>query len=181
MDVVPNTEIQCKSIQELQVSGDSSVKNPQEFQVSGDSLQKNPQELQESSTQESQISTRPSDFMSYLATLMADPIFRGFYREYFATWSDSKASLMLIKAYLMIEHELSKRTDYLLPDHMNTDIDPHIVIEILQKLMKHSQYRHYLVQSMDLYMKNEQDFTHMFNELVWKDTDKLSVLRGACP
>ena len=99
----------------------------------------------------------PLNFIHHLEQIMTDPTFRCFFDEYFKTWGDTKATLMLMKAYIMIEEETKKIYG------KDQNFDSSIVSEILRNVLKNSETRKYLVESMESFMSNTHRKT--FNEI----------------
>jgi len=122
------------------------------------------------SKQELVPNSHPADFLGHLSQLMREPSFRKFHQEYFSTWSDSKASLMLIKTYFLIESELSRQGFIANEDE---------IIEVIRRLMKHRECRRYLVDSMVSFINDDQDFSRNFAQLINQETTKILRIEGS--
>jgi len=102
---------------------------------------------------------RPLDFIHHLEQIMTDPTCRSFFDEYFKTWGDIKATLMLIKAYLMIDTETNRIYGRSLP--------PTVISDILRHVIKDSETRRYLVDSMEKFMKeSNQNFNQICHQIL---------------
>ena len=106
---------------------------------------------------------KPLDFIHHLEIIMTDPTFRAFFDEYFKTWGDTKATLMVMKAYLMIEEETKKTS---------RKISSKEISEILRQILLNRETRRYLVESMESFMKSEhrQTFNQICHDTIKKQT-----------
>lgn len=109
---------------------------------------------------------KPLDFIHHLETIMTDSTFRSFFDEYFKTWGDTKATIMVMKAYLMIEEETKK---------LEKEIAPAQISQILREILINSETRKYLVESMETFMKPEHrtSFNQICHETISKYSTKL--------
>jgi predicted nucleic-acid-binding protein len=85
-------------------------------------------------------------FMGRLRDLMENDSFREFATEYFSTWDDTKASMMLIHHYMLIEGEYLERT--------GKNLESDKIIEILKTIMANSECRKIIVDNMSKFFEN---------------------------
>lgn len=90
--------------------------------------------------------TAPDDFLSSMGRIMRDPDVVKFFRTYFSTWSDTRASLMLMNVYILVEEEFESV--------MNTKPREHEVAGIVRQLMLDSTYRRMIIDSFNEYTSN---------------------------
>jgi hypothetical protein len=88
------------------------------------------------------IINKDQDFLSILAILMNDYDFKDFCKTNLSTWSDSKAALMMINMYVIIDEECGEKLS-------STEI-----INIIRQMMKNTDTRNALITSMIKYIEN---------------------------
>lgn len=86
------------------------------------------------------IPVATKDCLSIVAKLMSDDTFRDFFTEYFSTWSDARAVLMLMNGYVFIEETFIS--------HTGKKPKPNDVLYILRKMMMNGDYRRIIRDSM---------------------------------
>lgn len=87
---------------------------------------------------------RGDDGMDRLADVMSDSAVRSFFHDFFGTWSDAKAALLMMYVYVSIDEEYAKQT--------GERMTPTDVAAIMRKMFANSQCRHVLVDAMADFM-----------------------------
>lgn len=94
-------------------------------------------------------SASPSTFYEHLSALMSDPVFRSFVERYFSTWSDSKATLMLMHLFAFVSDEYTNETGQRLDDAQ--------CLQLVRALMDDVDCRGLVVQGMKRFMDAENE------------------------
>lgn len=92
------------------------------------------------------VCSQPDDFLSRLHKIMRDPEIVKFFQMYFSTWSDTRASLMLMNVYLLVEEEFEQSVGR---KPKGTD-----VASVVRQLMIDASYRRMIVDSFNEYTTN---------------------------
>lgn len=120
--------------------------------------------------------TRPppsqcDNFMGRLATVMSNEHVRDFFADFFDTWFDTKAALMMLHVYGCIDVEYTKQTGERLT---STEI-----VEVMRQMFDNSECRHVLVTAMTEFLDlQNQSFLDVYRRvapnqtLMWKAETK---------
>jgi len=110
-------------------------------------------------------------FFTFLDKIMSDPELRGYFDEFFETWSDIRASIMIMKTYQMVDQHL-KDSHVSFSDSTQRS---KIMIGIIKGMLSDSSCRQEMVKNMESFENGEyiRCKTHLKNKKI--DYDPLFV------
>ena len=97
-------------------------------------------------------------FMEKMAQVMSNPEFCEFFNEYFKDWSDTKASLMMMKTYAFVDEQYINQTGQKLSSEE--------IMIIVKKMVMNSDYRQLLVNEMDNFITNKGRFLEYYQKSI---------------
>jgi hypothetical protein len=98
-------------------------------------------------------SEQADDYLSTMAVIMT-PVFRKFFRSAFSTWTDTKATVMMMKMYMFIG------------DTYGTRLTSHQIVEIIRKLIGDTQCRGVIVNIMSEFIEGNGNFECLCKKLI---------------
>lgn len=97
------------------------------------------------------------DFFEELATVMSNEEFRKFFTEYFGSWDDIKAIMMIMKTYEYIDSEYQERTG-------GKMMEPSKIADVMRAIMKKHEFRKIMVEGVNEFMDNRQKFKDTYRK-----------------
>ncbi len=86
---------------------------------------------------------KQNGFLSRLQDIMTDEKVETFFKDYFSTWSDTKAALMLMQTYVSIDDSYFAQVGQRMP--------PEQIVVIVRKMIGDADCRKILVEAMNQY------------------------------
>ena len=93
-------------------------------------------------------------FFQFIDIMMNDPNMREFFDEFFGDWDEIKTTIMVMKAYQVIDHKI-KQLEYETKQIMSPVIRRKMMIGIIKEMLTTSECRQELVNNMNEFMGNK--------------------------
>lgn len=108
---------------------------------------------------QTQAMQKPDGFMDRMAQIMAEEPVKNFFRDYFSTWSDARAALMLLQTYIVIDDEYRRQTN-------GKSMPSDEIAAIVREMVRDSECRKLLVDAMTQFSNgNEQKFLSAYRRI----------------
>ena len=92
-------------------------------------------------------------FFQFIDIMMNDPKMREFFDEFFSDWDEIKTTIMVMKAYQVIDHKI-KQLEFETKQVMSPVIRRKMMIGIIKEMLTTSECRQELVNNMNEFMGN---------------------------
>ena len=92
-------------------------------------------------------------FFQFIDIMMNDPKMRDFFDEFFSDWDEIKTTIMVMKAYQVIDHKI-KQLEFETKQVMLPVIRRKMMIGIIKEMLTTSECRQELVNNMNEFMGN---------------------------
>ena len=97
-------------------------------------------------------------FMQRMAVVMADENVKSFFRDYFSTWSDARAALMLLQTYIVIDEAYLQKT--------GTRMSSEQISAVVREMVSDKECRKILVDAMSQFSSGtEQKFLSAYRKI----------------
>lgn len=90
----------------------------------------------------------PHDFIERLAEIMTDPAVRSFFNDYFKTWSDGQACLMLMHAYNVIDETYARKNG-------GARLTSDQIVPLVRRAVSNADCRKVLCTAMQRYISDD--------------------------
>jgi hypothetical protein len=94
-------------------------------------------------------------FFQFIDTMMNDTKMREFFDEFFGDWDEIKTTIMVMKAYQVIDHKI-KQLEFEKKKLLPVEIRRKMMIGIMKEMLTTSECRQELVKNMNEFMGNSQ-------------------------
>ena len=92
-------------------------------------------------------------FFQFIDIMMNDPKMRNFFDEFFSDWDEIKTTIMVMKAYQIIDNKM-RELEYNTKKIMLLDTRRKMMIGIMKEMLTNSYCRQELVKNMNDFMGN---------------------------
>lgn len=94
-------------------------------------------------------------FFQFIDVMMNDPKMRSFFDEFFSDWDDIKTTIMIMKAYQVIDIKI-KELETESSKSITVDMRRKMMIGIIKEMIADSECRQELVKNMNQFMGTEK-------------------------